>query len=171
MSKDVHLTCFQTKNFEAMSFLVAINRGIFTERMIRGLTQVSWERVDVCFHKSWLRYNAHNNIQVRFDRYWNSGRQFAFLSLTNCGFILQLTHQLGVELLSICHCTWYLLWASKNFMHHSYYSSTWSVVIDIHMSFPLIFFHSIDITSCIVRWLKVHDLLDNTVRRRCSWEV
>nr|CAB3448156.1 unnamed protein product [Digitaria exilis] len=39
------------------------------ERMIRGLTQVSWERVDVCFHKSWLRYNAHNNIQVRFDRY------------------------------------------------------------------------------------------------------
>ncbi|XP_062220520.1 putative lipase YDR444W [Phragmites australis] len=35
------------------------------ETMIRGLTQVSWERVDVCFHKSWLRYNAHYNIQVR----------------------------------------------------------------------------------------------------------
>lgn len=35
------------------------------EMMIHGLTQITWERVDVCFHKSWLRYNAHNNIQVR----------------------------------------------------------------------------------------------------------
>ncbi|KAL5666616.1 hypothetical protein ACJX0J_026724, partial [Zea mays] len=35
----------------------------YEEVMIRGLTQVAWERVDVCFHKSWLRYNAHNNIQ------------------------------------------------------------------------------------------------------------
>ncbi|XP_062221752.1 putative lipase C4A8.10 isoform X2 [Phragmites australis] len=34
------------------------------ELMIRGLRQVTWERVDVCFHKSWLRYNAHNNIQA-----------------------------------------------------------------------------------------------------------
>lgn len=34
------------------------------EVMIHGLTQVPWERVDVCFHKSWLRYNAHHNIQV-----------------------------------------------------------------------------------------------------------
>jgi hypothetical protein len=44
--------------------------------MIRGLTQVTWERVDVCFHKSWLRYNAHNNIQVRFDNYWKTSQLF-----------------------------------------------------------------------------------------------
>lgn len=35
------------------------------EIMIRGLTQVTWERVDVCFHESRLKYNAHYNIQVR----------------------------------------------------------------------------------------------------------
>ncbi|KAF7080864.1 hypothetical protein CFC21_084866 [Triticum aestivum] len=35
------------------------------EEMIRGLTQVTWERVDVCFHESRLKYNAHYNIQVR----------------------------------------------------------------------------------------------------------
>lgn len=35
------------------------------EMMISGLTQVTWERVDVCFHESRLKYNAHYNIQVR----------------------------------------------------------------------------------------------------------
>uniref|UniRef100_A0A453PUJ0 DUF676 domain-containing protein n=1 Tax=Aegilops tauschii subsp. strangulata TaxID=200361 RepID=A0A453PUJ0_AEGTS len=35
------------------------------EEMIRGLTQVTWERVDVCFHESRLKYNAHYNIQLR----------------------------------------------------------------------------------------------------------
>jgi hypothetical protein len=35
--------------------------------MIRGLTQVTWERVDVCFHESRLKYNAHYNIQVSFN--------------------------------------------------------------------------------------------------------
>ncbi|KAK6159133.1 hypothetical protein DH2020_006447 [Rehmannia glutinosa] len=34
-----------------------------SEEMIRGLTQVSWERVDVSFHKSRQRYVAHNTIQ------------------------------------------------------------------------------------------------------------
>ncbi|GFP96211.1 putative lipase rog1 [Phtheirospermum japonicum] len=38
------------------------------EEMIRGLTQVSWERVDVSFHKSKQRYVAHNTIQVK--SYW-----------------------------------------------------------------------------------------------------
>ncbi|XP_072991218.1 putative lipase YDR444W isoform X2 [Typha latifolia] len=33
------------------------------EEMIRGLTQVSWERVDVSFQKSRQRYIAHNTIQ------------------------------------------------------------------------------------------------------------
>uniref|UniRef100_A0ACD5ZFW4 Uncharacterized protein n=1 Tax=Avena sativa TaxID=4498 RepID=A0ACD5ZFW4_AVESA len=35
------------------------------EIMICGLRQVTWERVDVCFHESRLKYNAHYNIQVR----------------------------------------------------------------------------------------------------------
>ncbi|XP_072979673.1 putative lipase ROG1 isoform X2 [Typha angustifolia] len=34
------------------------------EEMIRGLTQVSWERVDVSFQKSKQRYVAHNTIQM-----------------------------------------------------------------------------------------------------------
>ncbi|KAK7304159.1 hypothetical protein RJT34_15242 [Clitoria ternatea] len=38
------------------------------EEMIRGLTQVSWERVDVSFHKSKQRYIAHSTIQVK--TYW-----------------------------------------------------------------------------------------------------
>ncbi|XP_062078599.1 putative lipase C4A8.10 [Humulus lupulus] len=38
------------------------------EEMIRGLTKVSWERVDVSFQKSRQRFIAHNTIQVK--RYW-----------------------------------------------------------------------------------------------------
>ncbi|MED6148272.1 hypothetical protein PIB30_051577 [Stylosanthes scabra] len=38
------------------------------EVMIRGLTQVPWERVDVSFQKSKQRYVAHNTIQVK--TYW-----------------------------------------------------------------------------------------------------
>ncbi|KAL6191618.1 hypothetical protein ACLB2K_038008 [Fragaria x ananassa] len=38
------------------------------ENMIRGLTQIPWERVDVSFQKSRQRYIAHNTIQVK--RYW-----------------------------------------------------------------------------------------------------
>ncbi|ONK69643.1 uncharacterized protein A4U43_C05F25220 [Asparagus officinalis] len=38
------------------------------EEMIRGLTQVPWERVDVSFQNSKQRYIAHNTIQVK--SYW-----------------------------------------------------------------------------------------------------
>lgn len=38
------------------------------EKMIRGLTQVSWERVDVSFQTSKQRYIAHSTIQVK--SYW-----------------------------------------------------------------------------------------------------
>ncbi|XP_073142978.1 putative lipase YDR444W [Henckelia pumila] len=38
------------------------------EEMIRGLNQVSWDRIDVSFHKSKQRYVAHNTIQVK--SYW-----------------------------------------------------------------------------------------------------
>ncbi|GMP36344.1 hypothetical protein CsSME_00008497 [Camellia sinensis var. sinensis] len=36
------------------------------KEMIRGLTQVTWERVDVSFHESKQRYIAHNTIQASF---------------------------------------------------------------------------------------------------------
>ncbi|KAM0934753.1 putative lipase [Dioscorea sansibarensis] len=35
------------------------------EDMIRGLTQVNWEHVDVSFQNSRQRYIAHNTIQAR----------------------------------------------------------------------------------------------------------
>lgn len=38
------------------------------EEMIRGLTQVPWERVDVSFQNSKQKYIAHNTIQVK--SYW-----------------------------------------------------------------------------------------------------
>ncbi|KAM7472814.1 hypothetical protein LguiA_010997 [Lonicera macranthoides] len=38
------------------------------EEMIRGLTQVPWERVDVSFRRSRQRYAAHSTIQVK--TYW-----------------------------------------------------------------------------------------------------
>uniref|UniRef100_A0A0A9AW24 Uncharacterized protein n=1 Tax=Arundo donax TaxID=35708 RepID=A0A0A9AW24_ARUDO len=51
--------------------------------MIRGLTQVTWERVDVCFHKSWLRYNAHNNIQVRIHPVNSDGEDVIYHMIDN----------------------------------------------------------------------------------------
>ncbi|RLM80600.1 putative lipase C4A8.10 isoform X1 [Panicum miliaceum] len=53
------------------------------ERMIRGLTKVSWERVDVCFHKSWLRYNAHHNIQVRIHPVNSDGEDVIYHTVDN----------------------------------------------------------------------------------------
>ncbi|RCV08668.1 hypothetical protein SETIT_1G345200v2 [Setaria italica] len=53
------------------------------ERMIRGLTQVSWERVDVCFHKSWLKYNAHHNIQVRIHPVNSDGEDVIYHMIDN----------------------------------------------------------------------------------------
>jgi preprotein translocase subunit SecB len=37
--------------------------------MIRGLTRVPWERVDVSFRKSKQRFVAHSTIQVKFLSY------------------------------------------------------------------------------------------------------
>lgn len=39
-------------------------RFVHVEEMIRGLTQVPWERIDVSFRKSTQRYVAHNTIQA-----------------------------------------------------------------------------------------------------------
>lgn len=41
-----------------------MNNMLYAEEMIRGLTQVPWERVDVSFQKSRQRYVAHNTIQA-----------------------------------------------------------------------------------------------------------
>ena len=43
---------------------MSIRLSLYVEEMIRGLTQVTWERVDVSFHKSRQRYIAHNTIQA-----------------------------------------------------------------------------------------------------------
>lgn len=43
---------------------MSILLSLYVEEMIRGLTQVTWERVDVSFQKSRQRYIAHNTIQV-----------------------------------------------------------------------------------------------------------
>ncbi|KAK4274230.1 hypothetical protein QN277_017487 [Acacia crassicarpa] len=43
------------------------------EEMIRGLTKVSWDRIDVSFSGSRQRYLAHNAIQVRFSWINSSG--------------------------------------------------------------------------------------------------
>lgn len=53
------------------------------EKMIRGLNQVSWERVDVSFLKSRQRYIAHNTIQVK--SYWlnSDGADVVFHMIDN----------------------------------------------------------------------------------------
>ncbi|XP_010914117.1 uncharacterized protein [Elaeis guineensis] len=53
------------------------------EEMIRGLTQVPWERVDVSFQKSRQRYVAHNTIQVK--SYWlnSDGADVVFHMIDN----------------------------------------------------------------------------------------
>ncbi|KAL6984993.1 hypothetical protein U1Q18_018374 [Sarracenia purpurea var. burkii] len=53
------------------------------EEMIRGLTQVPWERVDVSFHESKQRYVAHNTIQVK--SYWlnSDGADVVFHMIDN----------------------------------------------------------------------------------------
>lgn len=47
------------------SSMVAKQTYDLEEEMIRGLTQVPWERVDVSFDKSTQRYIAHNTILVK----------------------------------------------------------------------------------------------------------
>lgn len=58
-----------TKNIHSEASSMAGKLTIdLEEEMIRGLTQVTWERVDVSFHESKQRYIAHNTIQVK--SYW-----------------------------------------------------------------------------------------------------
>ncbi|XP_058207758.1 uncharacterized protein LOC131320879 isoform X2 [Rhododendron vialii] len=55
-------------NHDGASSVVEKQATDLEEEMIRGLTQVAWERVDVSFHESKQRYIAHNTIQVK--SYW-----------------------------------------------------------------------------------------------------
>ncbi|KAJ6808236.1 putative lipase [Iris pallida] len=43
------------------------NRDMLEEKMLNALTRLSWERVDVSFHNSIQRFDAHNVIQVKDD--------------------------------------------------------------------------------------------------------
>ncbi|XP_020108134.1 uncharacterized protein LOC109723983 isoform X1 [Ananas comosus] len=58
----------QTHDLEGLTNCLFFPLLLNPEVMIRGLTQVSWERVDVSFEKSRQRYVAHNTIQVK--SYW-----------------------------------------------------------------------------------------------------
>ncbi|KAK4771814.1 hypothetical protein SAY86_013589 [Trapa natans] len=64
------------------SALIEQNNNL-EEEMIRGLTQVPWERVDVSFHKSRQRYTAHNTILVK--TYWlnSDGADVVFHMIDN----------------------------------------------------------------------------------------
>ncbi|KAJ1698625.1 hypothetical protein LUZ63_007137 [Rhynchospora breviuscula] len=58
-------------NCEKLENAVVARTDDVEEKMIKGLTQVPWERVDVKIKKCRLKYNAHNTIQVR-KYFWNS---------------------------------------------------------------------------------------------------
>lgn len=49
-----------------LSVLNSVCPFLCVEEMIRGLSQIPWERVDVSFQKSTQRYIAHNTIQASF---------------------------------------------------------------------------------------------------------
>ncbi|XP_057429302.1 uncharacterized protein LOC130722560 isoform X2 [Lotus japonicus] len=66
-----HIVCIEGENDDDIGNKASIYGGQtidLEEEMIRGLTQVPWERVDVSFHKSTQRYIAHSTIQVK--SYW-----------------------------------------------------------------------------------------------------
>ncbi|XP_030458915.1 uncharacterized protein LOC115679453 [Syzygium oleosum] len=65
------------------SSLVTDKRIDLEEEMIRGLTQVPWERVDVSFSKSKQRYSAHNTILVRSYRLNSDGADVVFHIIDN----------------------------------------------------------------------------------------
>ncbi|GMN52152.1 hypothetical protein TIFTF001_021305 [Ficus carica] len=57
---------FDNAQYKVLS-LVGDQQDELEEEMIRGLTQVPWERVDVSFSKSRQRFIAHNTIQASSD--------------------------------------------------------------------------------------------------------
>ncbi|KAL5549037.1 hypothetical protein UlMin_004268 [Ulmus minor] len=67
-----HIVYVERERFNDIHNRVPSNLGEqrdeLEEEMIKGLTQVPWERVDVSFQKSRQRFIAHSTIQVK--RYW-----------------------------------------------------------------------------------------------------
>lgn len=73
-----------SENFQRRaSSLVTDTKIDLEEEMIRGLTQVPWERVDVSFSKSKQRYSAHNTILVRSYRVNSDGADVVFHMIDN----------------------------------------------------------------------------------------
>ncbi|CAL9158999.1 unnamed protein product [Musa hybrid cultivar] len=70
-------------NHNEVSTVAEAPKDELEEEMIRGLKQVSWERVDVSFQKSRQRYIAHNTIQVK--SYWlnSDGEDVIFHMIDN----------------------------------------------------------------------------------------
>ncbi|KAL1202895.1 hypothetical protein V5N11_015149 [Cardamine amara subsp. amara] len=63
---------------QSTSTVVTEQNTDLEEKMIHGLGQLSWERVDVSFHNSKQRYIAHSTIQVK--TYWlnSDGKDVVF---------------------------------------------------------------------------------------------
>ncbi|KAJ8750977.1 hypothetical protein K2173_016158 [Erythroxylum novogranatense] len=71
------------KNYEKVSAVVGDKETDLEEEMIKGLTQVPWERIDVSFQQSTQRYIAHSTIQVK--TYWlnSDGADVVFHMIDN----------------------------------------------------------------------------------------
>ncbi|KAF8008535.1 hypothetical protein BT93_K2257 [Corymbia citriodora subsp. variegata] len=73
-----------SENFQRRASSLVTEKDIdLEEEMIRGLTQVPWERVDVSFSKSRQRYSAHNTILVRSYRVNSDGADVVFHMIDN----------------------------------------------------------------------------------------
>ncbi|GJM86334.1 hypothetical protein PR202_ga02185 [Eleusine coracana subsp. coracana] len=55
----------KAENFNQVVVVPDVDNCTLEERLIRGLKRVSWEKVDVSFHSSKVRYAAHSVIQVK----------------------------------------------------------------------------------------------------------
>ncbi|KAK3154802.1 hypothetical protein QOZ80_2BG0195260 [Eleusine coracana subsp. coracana] len=55
----------KAENFNQVAVVPDVDNCTLEERLIRGLKRVSWEKVDVSFHSSKVRYAAHSVIQVK----------------------------------------------------------------------------------------------------------
>lgn len=73
------LTYFKYSSLNLISVSILFQN---VEKMIQGLTQVPWERVDVSFHRSRQRYVAHNTIQASFQLFSISTILYIFIIST-----------------------------------------------------------------------------------------
>lgn len=95
--------------------------------MIKGLTQVPWERVDVSFQKSRQRFIAHNTIQASSDLSLTIHHKQQFILLH---ILIHLGHYFGV----ICN-TYCVHFFFKTFCP---LTDRWSLTLSGHF-FPLLY--------------------------------